>query len=357
MADEADEQRCQEEAARAAASAEMALAKEQRRCKAAECATALATKALAEEQRRQESADHTAVSAESTLANKRHCREAAEHATALAELALAKERRRREAVERATALAESVLAKERRHRETAERAAMLAESALVAEQHCHESAERATASATKALAKDKYDNGNYAKAGKYPNDDYAKAGKYTKDGYNNGHYTEAGKYAKDEYDDNDYNESLANIVKYNKDDDIVARRIEAYAAPFFACVDAIMAKIQVMDDCFGNWAAFGNELHTKEDNKASAPTMPPLAPPTAVLSPPHCPTSHVDAVLSTMGGSSQATSLTLAPAALPSPAVDGQLRTVRQCAQPCCRVGQRHGPRAPNPQVHILCGR
>jgi hypothetical protein len=117
-----------------------------------------------------------------------------------------------------------------------------------------------------------------------------------------------------------------------------------------------MAKIRVMDDCFGNWAAFGNKLLAEEDDKASAPTMPPLAPPTAVLSPPHRPTSYVDVVLSTMGGSSQAMSLTLAPAALPLPAVDGQLWTVRRCAQPCCRVGRRHGPRAPNPQVHILCG-
>ncbi len=207
-------------------------------------------------------------------------------------------------------------------------AATLAESALVAEQHRHESAERATASATKALAEDEYDDGNYAKARKYTNDDYAKAGEYAEDGYDDGHYAEAGEYAEDEYDDNDCDESLTNIVKYNEDNDVVARRIEAYAAPFFARVDAIMAKIRVMDDCFGNWAAFGNELLAEEDDKASAPTMPPSAPPTAVSSPPHCPTSHVDAVLSTMGGSSQAMSLTLAPAALPSPAVDGQLQMV-----------------------------
>ncbi len=77
----------------------------------------------------------------------------------------------------------------------------------------------------------------------------------------------------------------------------------------------------------------------------------------AVLLPPHRPTSYVDAVLSTMGGSSQATSLTLALAALPSPAVDGQLWTVRQRARPCYHVGRRHGPWAPNPQAHILHGR
>jgi hypothetical protein len=91
LADEADEQCCQEEAARAAVSAEMALAKEQHHHEAAYCAMALATKALAKERCRQESADRAVVLVECTLANKRHCREAAEHARALAELALAKD--------------------------------------------------------------------------------------------------------------------------------------------------------------------------------------------------------------------------------------------------------------------------
>ncbi len=174
---------------------------------------------------------------------------------------------------------------------------MLADKAN--KQRCHEFAKRATTLATKALAKDEYD----------------------------------------------------------KDDNYVARRIEAYAAPFFACVDAVMAKIRAMDDGFGNWAVFGDKLLVKEDTKASAPTMLPSAPPTAVMSPHHRPKSYVDAVLTAMGESSQATSLTLAPAALPSPAINGKLRTVRQRAQPCCCVGRRHGRRAPNPQEHLLCGR
>jgi hypothetical protein len=96
------------------------------------------------------------------------------------------------------------------------------------EQRCHESAKRATTWATKALAKD----------------------------------------------------------KYNKDDNDVARQLEAYAAPLFARIDTIMAKIRAMDDGFGNWAAFGDEIIAKEDNKASVPTMPPSAPPTAMLPPP-----------------------------------------------------------------------
>ncbi len=74
----------------------------------------------------------------------------------------------------------------------------------------------------------------------------------------------------------------------------------------------------------------------------------------AMLLPPHRPTTYKDAVFSSMRGSSQATSLTLALAALPPPAVNDQLRMVRRCAQPRRRVGQRHGPQAPNPQEHLL---
>jgi hypothetical protein len=76
---------------------------------------------------------------------------------------------------------------------------------------------------------------------------------------------------------------------YNEDDDNFAWQFEAYAAPLFACVDAIMAKIRAMDDGFGNWAAFGDKILAKEDNKASALTMPPSAPPTAVSPTPPLP--------------------------------------------------------------------
>ncbi len=33
------------------------------------------------------------------------------------------------------------------------------------------------------------------------------------------------------------------------------------------------------------------------------------------------------------------------------------LKTVRQRARPCVRVGRCHGPQAPNPHEHLLCGR
>ncbi len=34
----------------------------------------------------------------------------------------------------------------------------------------------------------------------------------------------------------------------------------------FARIDAAMAKIQAMDDGFGNWAAFGDKILAEEDD-------------------------------------------------------------------------------------------
>jgi hypothetical protein len=64
--------------------------------------------------------------------------------------------------------------------------------------------------------------------------------------------------------------------------------------------------------------------------------------------------TYVGAVLSTMGGSTCTRSLALAPVALPSPIVNGQLQTVRQCAQTCRRTGRCHRPRAPSPPDEVL---
>ncbi len=47
---------------------------------------------------------------------------------------------------------------------------------------------------------------------------------------------------------------------------------------------------------------------------------------TAVLPPPHRPTTYKDAVLSTMGGSLRTKSLVVAPLSRPSTTVDGQLQ-------------------------------
>jgi hypothetical protein len=112
---------------------------------------------------------------------------------------------------RAAAQEKALADKANKRRRAAARDKALADEAN--EQRRHESAERAMTSATKALAKDEYD-------------------------------------------------------KDDEDDDYVARQIEAYAAPFFARVDAVMAKIRAMDDGFGNWAAFGDKLLVEEDDEA-----------------------------------------------------------------------------------------
>ncbi len=143
--------------------------------------------------------------------------------------------------------------------------------------------------------------------------------------------------------------------KHNKDDDNVAWQFEAYAAPLFARVDVVMAKIRAMDDGFGNWAAFGDKILAEEDDKASAPMMPPSAPPTAMLPTPHRPTTYKDAVLATMGGSLRVKSLVVASLSCPSTTVDDQPQTACCRSQPRCRVGRRHGLRAPNPQEHLIC--
>ncbi len=104
-----------------------------------------------------------------------------------------------------------------------------------------------------------------------------------------------------------------------------------YAAPLFARVDAVMVKIRAMDDGFGNWAAFGDKILAEEDNEASAPTMLPSAPPTAVLPTPHRPTTYKDPVLATMRGSLCAKSLVVAPLSCPSTTVNDQPQTACHC--------------------------
>ncbi len=110
---------------------------------------------------------------------------------------------------------------------------------MAVEIHCRESAERAVETAEKALANEANEQCRATAREKALADEAL---------------------AEDEYDE---------------DDDYVARQIKAYAAPFFARVDAVMAKIRAMDDGFGNWAAFGDELLVEEEDEASAPMMPP----------------------------------------------------------------------------------
>jgi hypothetical protein len=174
-----------------------------------------------EEQRQQAAAAQAkAVADEATMRHQQakaaigeQCRQAATaRGKALAQATA--DRRRREAAAASAELnltkvqrLEDALAVEIRRRESAEHAAEMAENALAAEIHRRESAKRAVETAEKALA-DEANKRCRATAREKALADKA--------------------LAEDEYEE---------------DDNYVARRIEAYATLFFACVDAVMAEI------------------------------------------------------------------------------------------------------------------
>jgi hypothetical protein len=116
------------------------------------------------------------------------------------------------------------------------------------------------------------------------------------------------------------------------------QRIWVECALLAAPLDAILAKIERNDIA----------------HEAQAPPMTTLPHPAAMLSTHPRPMTYVGTVLSTMGGSTRTTSLALAPSAIPSPIVDGQLRMVHQCARPCCCTGCRHRPHVPSPPDEVL---
>jgi hypothetical protein len=100
---------------------------------------------LAAEQRHQESAKCAAATAEKVLSTE-HChQELAERTAATAESALAVEQRRQESAKRAAETVEKALAMEQCHQESAEPAAVTAEKALAEEQHLSLSAKMALA--------------------------------------------------------------------------------------------------------------------------------------------------------------------------------------------------------------------
>jgi hypothetical protein len=359
----------------------LAHAADKRCChEAATCIAASAELALAKERSCHEVSMRAALSAASFLADKRRRHEAAKHAATLVELALANEQCRHEAAKRAAMLAELVLSEEQRHHEAATQTAMTAESSLANEQCCHEAAARVAALAELSLAKERHKAVVQEKALADEANKQRRAAMQERaftDEANNQHRAaaqekaladEANKQrraaARDKALANKANKQHCHKLakrattlatkalakdEHNKDDNDVARQFEAYTAPLFARVDAVMAKIRAMDDGFSNWAAFGDKILAKEDDKASAPTMPPSAPPTAVLPTHHRPTTYKDAVLATMGGSLHAKSLVVAPLSCPSTTVNDQPQTSCRCSQPCCHVGCRHAPRAPNP--------
>jgi hypothetical protein len=119
---------------------------------------------------------------------------------------------------------------------------------------------------------------------------------------------------------------------------VAIRRIWVECALLAAPLDTILAEIERNDIAY----------------KARAPPTITSPYPVAMLSTPPCPMTYVGTVLYTMGGSTRATSLALAPSAIPSPIIDGQLWTVRRCARPPHRTGRRHHPCAPSPPDEVL---
>ena len=116
------------------------------------------------------------------------------------------------------------------------------------------------------------------------------------------------------------------------------RCIQVECALLAASLDAILAKIER-----NNIAHLAQALLT-----TTSPH------PVAMLSTPPCSMTYVGRVLSTMGGSTRATSLALAPSSIPLPIVDGQLQTVRLCSQADHCTGCCYCPCMPSPPDEVL---
>jgi hypothetical protein len=120
--------------------------------------------------------------------------------------------------------------------------------------------------------------------------------------------------------------------------DVAIRRIQADCTLRAAPLDAILAKIECNDIA----------------HEAQPPLMSTLPHPSAMLSTAPHPMTYMGTVLSTMGGSTHATSLALAPSALPLPTIDGQLPMVHQRARLCCCTSCCHHPHAPSPPDEVF---
>jgi hypothetical protein len=290
---------CHHEASKLAlALTELVLVDEKRRQEAAKLAAASAELALAKEQRCHEAATQTAMSAESSLANKRCRHEAATQAAELAELVLAEKQRRHKMTAREKALANNAC--KQRCQELAKCTAVLARSALAVEQTM---VLADLALPKPVLVEDKRRQEETTKKLCRSDDERVMAPVLPPDPVN-----------------------------------AAIRRIWVECALLAAPLDAILAEIE------------GNNIA----HKAQAPPTTTLPHPVAMLSTPPCPMTYVGTVLSTMGGSNRARSLALAPLAIPSPIVDGQLRTVRQRTRPHCCTGRHHRPRVPISPDEVL---
>ncbi len=148
---------------------------------------------------------------------------------------------------------------------------------------------------------------------------------------------------------------------------------------FFARIDATMAKIQAMDDGFENRAAAREKALADEGNKQEWAVVREKA----LTNELRLVTALEKALADKANKQRQADTLKKALAdeakerheaathamALAAKvladklggqesAVHGNaLKTVRRRARPCIRIGCHHGPRAPNTQEYLLCGR
>ncbi len=178
-------------------------------------------------------------------------------------------------------------------------------------------------------------------------------------------------------------EQIACTRNNNDDDDDddeyddVAGRLKAYAATLFACVDDTMAEIQAMDDGFENRAAAREKALADEANerqraaareKASADKLRQATAWQKALADEANERRRADTRKKALADEAyeqcraDTRKKVLANevnkrCCQPSTTVDGQPQTACRRSRPCCRVGRRHGPRAPNPQEHLLCGR
>jgi hypothetical protein len=160
-------------------------------------------------------------------------------------------------------------------------------------------------------------------------------------------------------------------------DDDAEDEYEDVTGQFFACVDAAMAKIQAMDDGFENRAAAREKALADEANKQERAT----AREKVLTDELRLVTVLEKALADEVNERRQANMLKKALAdkakehheaaahakalaakvladerSSQESAVRGSLlQTVCRCAQPCIRVGRRHGPRAPNTQEYLLC--
>jgi hypothetical protein len=244
-----------------------------------------------------------------------HChRESAKCAAASPELALVEERHLQESADCAAVLAETTLADKHHCQEAAEGGTMLGETALAKEQ-CHsllavQATESALAAArvgvlavlalpNPALVKDKQRQEEAAAEQCRADDECFMAPVMPPDPVNAANW-----------------------------------RIWAYCALRAVPLDAILAKIERK-----------NIAH-----KARAPTTTTSPHPVAMLSTHPCPMTYVGAELSTLGGSTRATSLALALCWL----YDGQLRTVQLHARHRHHTGCHHRPCSPSPPEEVL---